>query len=149
MVDTTAARALVDANLPDNDTGDISAADLRAVFDAALDAVDTAGAPTGPAQIAGELTAPGNRSYVLELSAPYAYTIDALAVQTAAGTATCAVQVNGANVTGLSAVAASTTLATGTATAANAVAVGNKVTLAVSAVAGASELAFSLRYTRT
>lgn len=100
-------------------------------------------------QIAGEITAPGNRAYTLDLAAPFAYTITALKVQTAAGTCTCAVQIGGTNVTGISAVSTSTTLATGTASAANSVAADAKVTLVVSSVSGASELQFSLRATRT
>lgn len=99
-------------------------------------------------QISGEITAPANRSYILDLSAPFGYTINSLVIQTAAGTATCAVQINAVNVTGLSGLAASTTIGSATATAANTVATGAKVTLVVSGVAGASELAFALRITR-
>lgn len=144
MVSTTSVRTLMTTAINDNTAGDITPSDVRSVFTGTFDAIDDA----AKGQIAGELTAPGNRAYVLDLSAPYGYTITSLVVQTAAGTATCAVQINGTNVTGLSAVAASTTLATGTATAANVVASGNKVTLVVSAVAGTSELSFALRFTR-
>lgn len=147
MVSTTSARSLLASNIQDNTTGDITPAEVRAVFNSAFDALDTA-AGTG-FQIAGELTAPGNRSYTIDLSAPYAYTIDSLVTQTTAGTATVAVQIGGTNVTGLSAVSVGTTLATTTATAARSVAANAKVTFVVSAVAGASELAFALRCTRT
>ena len=153
MVSPTTARSLLTTNINDNTTGDVTPADVRAVFNAAFDALDLAAAGGSidftKGQITGELTAPGNRSYILELSAPYPYTITALYVQTAAGTATCAVQINGTNVTGLTGIAASTAMNGGSATAANTVSVTNKVTLVVSSVAGASELSFALRYTRT
>ena len=147
MVSTTTARALLATNINDNTVGDITPAELRAVISSVLDGVD--GAAGNVNQISGELTAPGNRTYTIDLSAPFAYTINSLVTQLTAGTCTVAVQIGGTNVTGLSAVAATTTLATTNATAANAVAANAKVTFVVSSVAGASELAFALRYTRT
>lgn len=147
MVSTTAARSLLAANINDNTTGDITPAELRAVIAAVLDGLDIAAGNTS--QISGEVTAPGNRTYTIELSAPFAYTINSLVTQLTAGTCTVAVQIGGVNVTGLSAVAATTTLATTNATAANAVAANAKVTLVISSVSGASELAFAVRYTRT
>lgn len=153
MVSTTTARSLLAANINDNTVGDITPAELRAVFSAVLDGVDLAASggsvDISKGQIAGELTAPGNRTYTIDLSAPFPYTINTLVTQLTAGTCTVAVQIGGVNVTGLSAVAATTTLTTSTATAANAVAANAKVTLVVSNVAGASELAFALKFTRT
>lgn len=135
--------ATLKTNMPIGGQGEITASDLH-------DLIDTVEARTdGKGQISGELTAPGNRTYTIDLSAPFGYTINSLVTQTTAGTATIAVQIGGVNVTGLNAVATSTTLTTSTATAANTVAANAKVTFVVSAVAGASELAFALRYTRT
>lgn len=147
MVSTTTARSLLSANINDNTAGEITPAKLRAVISAVLDGVDASAG--NASQIAGELTAPGNRTYTIDLSAPFAYTINSLVTQLTAGTCTVAVQIGGVNVTGLSAVAATTTLATSTATAANSVAANAKVTFVVSNVAGASELAFALKFTRT
>lgn len=147
MVSTTSARSLMTTNITDNTGGDVTPAKLRTVLIGAFDALD--GAAGAVSQIAGELTAPGNRSYIIELSAPFSYTINSLVTQLTAGTCTVAVQIGGTNVTGLSAVAATTTLATTNASAANSVAANAKVTLVISSVSGASELAFSVRYTRT
>ena len=126
---------------PDDGTGDTARA-AGTKINASVTAL-------AKAQICGEITAPANRSYILDLSAPFGYTITGLIIQTAAGTATCAVQIDAVTVTGLSGLAASTTIGGGTATAANTVATGAKVTLVVSGVAGASELSFALRITRT
>lgn len=147
MVSTTAARSLMATNINDNSTGDVTPADIRGVFTATFDALDTT--VTGVGQIAGEITSPGNRTYTLDLSSPFPYTINSLVTQTAAGTATVAVQINGTNVTGLASVSVGTALTTTNATAANTVAANAKVTLVVSNVSGTSELAFALRYTRT
>lgn len=153
MVSTTTARSLMTTNINDNTVGDITAADVRGVFTAAFDAIDLAAGGGSvdftKGQISGELTGPGNRTYTIDLSAPFAYTINTLVTQLTAGTLTLAVQIGGVNVTGMSAIAATTTLTTSTATAANTVAAGAKVTFVVSSVAGASELAFALKYTRT
>jgi hypothetical protein len=100
-------------------------------------------------QIVTEFVSPTARSYILDPSIPYPYTINTLVVKTAAGTATCAVQINGANVTGLSAVAASTTLTTATATGANTAAAGSEITLVLSNVTSVTSIAMCLRYTRT
>lgn len=149
MVDTTSARALLATAINDNAVGDVTPADVRSVFTQTFDALDLASSKAG--QISGELTAPGNRTYTIELSAPFAYSITSLVTQTTSGTATLAVQVNGTNVTGMSAVAVSTTLTTSpfTGSTSGNVAVNGKVTLVISNVAGTSELAFSVRYTRT
>lgn len=149
MVDTTSARALLATAINDNTSGDITAADLRSVFVQTFNAIDLAVNSIG--QIAGELTAPGNRTYTIELSAPYTFSITSLVTQTTAGTATLAVQINGTNVTGMSAVAVSTTLTTSpfTGTTSGNVPLNGKVTLVVSNVAGTSELSFAVRYTRT
>lgn len=153
MVSTTTARSSLTTNITDNTAGDVTPAKVRTVFTAAFDAIDLAASGGSidftKGQIAGELTAPGNRTYTIDLSAPFAYTINTLVTQLTAGTCTVAVQIGGVNVTGLSAVAATTTLTTSTATAANTVAANAKVTFVITNVTGASELAFALKFTRT
>lgn len=153
MVSTTTVRSLLTTNINDNTSQDITPADVRGVFTATFDALDGAAATSSidynKGQITGELTAPSNRTYTIELSAPYPYTITALYVQTSAGTATVTIQINGVSVTGLTNISASTSLDGGAATGANTVTLSNKVTMVLTNVAGASELAFALRYTRT
>jgi hypothetical protein len=46
MVDTTSARALMTTNINDNTTGDVTAADVRAVISSVLDGIDAAAAST-------------------------------------------------------------------------------------------------------
>lgn len=153
MVSTTTVRSLLTTNINDNTSGDVTPADIRGVFTATFDALDGAAATStidyNKGQIAAEIAAPSNKTYTLDLSAPFPYTITALYVQSSAGTATCAVQINGTNVTGLTGISVSTTLNGGSALSANTVTLSNKVTLVVSAVSGAADLAYALRYTRT
>lgn len=89
------------------------------------------------------------QTYVIELYAQYGYAIDELKVISGAGTCTVAVKINGTNVTGISAVAVSTTISTGTATALNTVVVGDKITLVVSSPTTLENLQASLKTTRT
>jgi hypothetical protein len=153
MVSTTTARSLLTTNINDNTSGDVTPADIRGVFTATFDALDGAAATStvdyNKGQIAGEIGTPSNKTYTLELSAPFPYTITALYVQTSAGTATVAIQINGTNVTGLTGIAVSTSLNGGSALSANTVTLSNKVTMIVSAVSSAADLAYALRYTRT
>jgi len=88
------------------------------------------------------------QTYVLELYANYAYTINELKVISDLGTCTVAVKINGTNVTGISAVSVSTTIATGTATAANTVAIGDKITLVVTSPTTLNNLQATLKTTR-
>jgi len=87
-------------------------------------------------------------TYTLELYAAYAYTINQLKIISASGTCTVAVKINGVDVTGISAVAVSSTIATGTATAANTVAVGDKITLVTTSNSALTNLQASLKTTR-
>ena len=87
-------------------------------------------------------------TYTLELFAAYAYTINQLKIISASGTCTVAVKINGVDVTGISAVAVSSTIATGTATAANTVAIGDKVTLVTTSNSALTNLQASLKTTR-
>ena len=87
-------------------------------------------------------------TYTLELFAAYAYTINQLKIISASGTCTVAVKINGVDVTGISAVAVSSTIATGTATAANTVAIGDKITLVTTSNSALTNLQASLKTTR-
>ncbi len=87
-------------------------------------------------------------TYTLELFAAYAYTINQLKIISASGTCTVAVKINGVDVTGISAVAVSSTIATGTASAANTVAVGDKITLVTTSNSALTNLQASLKTTR-
>jgi len=87
-------------------------------------------------------------TYTLELYAAYAYTINQLKIISASGTCTVAVKINGVDVTGISAVAVSSTIATGTATAANTVAIGDKITLVTTSNSALTNLQASLKTTR-
>jgi len=88
------------------------------------------------------------QTYVLELYAQYAYTINELKIISGLGTCTVAIQINGVSVTGISAVGVSTTIATGTGTALNTVAIGDKITLVLSSPSTLDNLQASLKTTR-
>jgi hypothetical protein len=87
-------------------------------------------------------------TYTIELYAAYAYTINELKIIADAGTCTAALKINGTNVTGISSVSVSTTIATGTASAANTVAVGDKITLVTTSNSGLNNLQLSIKTTR-
>ena len=87
-------------------------------------------------------------TYTLELYAQYAYTINQLKIISASGTCTVAVKINGVDVTGISAVAVSSTIATANASAANIVAVGDKITLVTTSNSALTNLQASLKTTR-
>ena len=87
-------------------------------------------------------------TYTLELYAQYAYTINELKIISASGTCTVSVKINGVDVTGISAVSVSSTIATGTATASNTVAIGDKITLVTTSNSALTNLQASLKTTR-
>lgn len=87
----------------------------------------------------------GNNTYVLELYAWAAYTISAIKVICDSGTCNLAIQINGTNVTGISAVAVSSTIATGTASGANSVAIGNKITMVLSSTSSLANLVAAIK----
>ena len=99
-------------------------------------------------QIDFESVEPGDDTITLRLYAHYAFTINELRIKTASGTCTVAVKIDGTDVTGISAVAVSSTEATGTATAANSVSVGQTVTLVISDSSSVANLVGSLKFTR-
>lgn len=98
--------------------------------------------------VTGFIETATDKTYVLDQSAAYAYTINTLIIATASGTTTAAVKINGSSVTGISAVSVSSTPATGTASAANTVSIGDKVTLVLSSSSTPVDLAFTLKETR-
>ena len=99
-------------------------------------------------QISGHIETADDKTYVLDLKAPYAYTIDSLAAKTASGTCTAKLTIDGTDVTGISALAVSSTEDFDDATAANAVSVGNTVALVISSNSAALDLQFTVKITR-
>ena len=89
-----------------------------------------------------------SQTYTIELYAEFAYTINELKIISGSGTCNAAVQINGTNVTGISAVSVSSSIATGTATAANTVSTGNKITLVISSTSSLVNLQATLKITR-
>ena len=77
-------------------------------------------------------SAPVDGTVEILVRAPFGFTINSLTADDDSGTVTVAVKINGTNVTGLSAVAVSSTKATTNATAANTVATGDVVSLTFS-----------------
>lgn len=99
-------------------------------------------------QISGHIETATNKSYVLDQSAAYAYTINSLIIDAVSGTCTVKLTIDGVDVTGISAVSVSSTEATGTASGANSVPVGGTVALVISANAAALDVAFTVKITR-
>ena len=77
------------------------------------------------------------------------YTIDEITIQSASGTATYSIEIDGVPVTGLSAISVTSSENTVVATALNFATVGDKVTLVRTADATALDVAFSIKLTRT
>lgn len=140
MVDTVRTDAANLSALADNTTGNITPQNVR---DAYVSLSNFA------APIAIDIPIPEARTYTIDLSANEAYTINNAIAKTLAGTCTVAVQINGSSVTGLSAIAVTTTRATSTATASNTVAAAGTVTIVVSSISGADGLALKINRTRT
>ena len=99
-------------------------------------------------QISGHIETVADKTYVLDLKAPYGYTINSLAAKTVSGTCTAKLTVDGVDVTGITALAVSSTEDFDDATAANSVAVGNTLALVISSNSAALDLDFSVKYTR-
>lgn len=91
----------------------------------------------------------GNNTYTLVLYAEYGFTINELKIISGSGTCTAAVKINGTNVTSISAVSVSSSIATGTASGANTVSAGNVVTLVLSSTSSLTNLQATLKITRT
>jgi hypothetical protein len=87
---------------------------------------------------------PTNKTYIMDLSATYSYTMDYLSIQTAGGTCTAAIQINGTNVGSLSGISVTSSYQKINATSANVVSIGNKVTLVITNVSIAVDLQVSI-----
>lgn len=98
--------------------------------------------------ISGFVEAGSDKTYVLDEYAKFAYNIDDITIKLASGTVTVAIKINGTNVTGLSAIAATSTQATSTATAARTVNVGDKVTMVWSSSSTPVDLGFTMKMSR-
>lgn len=99
-------------------------------------------------QINGHIENPTAKSYTITLYAEFAFTIDRIRIVTSGGTCTALVAIDGVTVTGLGAIAVTSTPQHVTASALNAVAIGQKITLTLSSITNAADLQFSLKYTR-
>jgi hypothetical protein len=88
-------------------------------------------------------------TYDIDTYAAFAYTItEVYQIQTASGTVTAAVKINGTVVTGLSAISVSSTPQNVAASGANSVAIGDRVQLVFSSNAGAQNINLTLAATR-
>lgn len=96
----------------------------------------------------GHLDAPTNKTYFLDFKAAFAGTLNSLDIGSISGTCTVDIKINGVAVTGLSAIAVSNSTPTALATALNAFAAGAQITIVISANSAATDLAFTLKYTR-
>lgn len=122
------------------DSATTTAPSKNAVFDAMKTRTITFG-NTGTA---------GNDTVYLTTYAPFACTIDSIQnIKTTSGTVTAAVKINGTNVTGLSAVAVTSTVQDVSASGANTVAVGDEITLVLSSASSPVGLRGTLVMTRT
>lgn len=92
---------------------------------------------------------PYDRTYTLDQYAKYGYTVEDVTIITSSGTCSIAFKIDGTDITGLSAVSASSVESTSTATAAKTVAVGNTLTAVVSSSAAPDSLAIALKIKRT
>ncbi len=92
---------------------------------------------------------PTATTLTLSAKAAFGFTIDQIrGLKTSAGTLTLAIQINGTNVTSLSALAVTTTPQDATATAAFTVAAGDRVTAVITSPSSAAGLEFTLKGTR-
>lgn len=94
-------------------------------------------------------SAPVDGTVEVLVRAPFAFTINSFTADLDSGTVTVAVKINGTNVTGLSAVAVSSTKATTNGTAANTVAVGDVVALTFSSASTPIALRATINATRS
>lgn len=89
-----------------------------------------------------------NQTYVLELYAEYAYTINEMRIISGAGTVTANLKIGSTSVTSCSAVSVTTTIASCTASGANTVAVGDKITLVLTSASSLDNLQATIKTTR-
>lgn len=97
--------------------------------------------------LSGEIPTPFDQTYTLILKIPMAVTINELAAKTSAGTATAKLQIDGVDITGITALSVSSSENSATASAANSMAAGTTLTLILSSTSSASNLSFTVKYT--
>jgi hypothetical protein len=95
------------------------------------------------------IRSPIDGTYPICINPRFAMLIKQASYKTDVGTCTVAVQINGTNITGLSALAVTSTEATTVATAANVVAIGDTVQLVLTSVSGVGYLNVDIWYDRT
>lgn len=100
--------------------------------------------------ICGHIETPDNKSYWLKVNAPYPFTINSITTDVDSGTATGALHVEGAQVTGCAQtdVSITSTEATDSCTAGNTVATGNDVVLSITSNSSSDDLRFCVKITR-
>lgn len=85
----------------------------------------------------------------LDTEASFAYVINQIrGIRTSSGTCTVAIQLNGTNVTGLSAISVTSTPQDVNATALNSVSIGDRVSVVITSVSSAANLEFTMKATR-
>lgn len=94
------------------------------------------------------ISGPNSVTITLDQKAPYDYTIDELTAIVSTGSLNLTVQINGVPVTGINNVAINTIESTNAASSGNDVLEGDTITLIISNVSMASNLALNLDYTR-
>jgi hypothetical protein len=105
-------------------------------------------AGTGPMEpYAWFIEVPVNKTYVVDVACPVAFTINTLTTQLVSGTCTCALYIDGVVVTGISSHSATASVVTSTATAANVTSINSKVTLVITSVSSAVDLALTMKVT--
>jgi hypothetical protein len=98
--------------------------------------------------ISGHIETVANKTYVLDLKAPYAYTVNQLAAKTASGTCTAKLTIDGVDVTGITALAVSSSEDFDDASGANSVAAGATLALVLSSNSSGLDLSFTVKVTR-
>ena len=96
----------------------------------------------------GMIEAPTAKTYVLTQSARYPFTIDSIFVQTASGTLTLDVQIDGMSITGLDLISVSSTPSSETASGGNLVIAGNRITMIVSGESSPVDLSWTFKTVR-
>jgi hypothetical protein len=94
------------------------------------------------------IEAPTAKTYTLVYKSEIAFTVNELIAATTSGTVTLDVKINGTSITGLSAVAVSSTPSTTTATAANTIAAGDTLTVVATSPSSPVDLVLTLKLTR-
>lgn len=99
--------------------------------------------------LSGMIESPQNKTYTLIPGVVSNLTVNTLEIYTVSGTCTAALKINGVSITGLSAVAVTSTPQEPVATALNAAAPGDILTLVITSNATSVDLVFRVKYTRS